>query len=106
MDSSSLIGLAQIKQFELLKELFLKVYIPEAVYEEVVVKEKEEVGSEETARDMAGLMDVNVMGVIGIIDLAVEKGLDINKRSLVDLLIEMGFRISDSLYRRMFPNAK
>jgi len=61
---------------------------------------------EETARDMAELMDVNVMGVIGIIDLAVEKGLDINKRSLVDLLIEMGFRISDSLYRRMFPNTK
>ncbi len=157
-DSSSLIGLAQIKQFELLEELFLEVYIPDAVYKEVVVKGKGEVGSKETekaikdgwiekkaatdriavqalsstlgkgeseviilykelgldyalidermARDMAELMDVNVMGVIGIINLAIEKGFDIDKRILVDRLIEMGFRISDSLYKQMFSDSK
>ena len=37
VDSSCLIGLAQIELFELLKKLFLEVYIPQAVYEEVVV---------------------------------------------------------------------
>ena len=47
-DSSCLIGLAQIKQFNLLKELFLEVYISEAVFDEVIVKGKGEVGSEET----------------------------------------------------------
>ena len=31
-DSSCLIGLAQIELFGLLKELFLEVYIPRAVY--------------------------------------------------------------------------
>lgn len=157
-DSSTLIGLAQIKQFELLKKLFLEVYIPEAVYDEVVIKGKNEVGSEETekaiedgwivkkaaadriavqafsstlgegeseviilykeleldyalidektARGMAELMDVNVIGVIGIIDLAIEMGFDINKRKLVDRLMKKGFRISNRLYRRMFPDAK
>lgn len=154
-DSSSLIGLAQIKQFELLKELFSEVYIPEAVYNEVVIKGKSEPGSEETemavkdgwiinkaaadkiavqalsstlgegeseviilykelgvdyaiidektARDMAELMNVNLIGVIGVIDMAKGKGFDINKKTLVDQLIEKGFRISSKLYKRMFP---
>lgn len=158
VDSSCLIGLAKVKQFELLKELFSEVYIPEAVYEEVAVKGKNEVGSKETkkaiqdgwiekkavidkiavqslsstlgkgesevivlykelkfdyalidektARDVAELMDVNVIGIIGTIDLAIEKGFHLDKRRLVDQLIEMGFRISDRLYKRMFPNSK
>lgn len=158
VDSSCLIGLAEVKQFELLKKLFSEVYIPEVVYEEVAVKGKNEVGSKETkkaiqdgwiekktvidkiavqalsstlgkgesevivlykelkidyalidekmARDMAELMDVNVIGIIGTIDLAIEKGFDLDKRTLVDQLIEMGFRISDRLYKRMFPNSK
>jgi len=47
-DSSCLIGLAQIDLFRLLKELFSEVYIPDAVYEEVVIKGKGEAGSEDT----------------------------------------------------------
>jgi predicted nucleic acid-binding protein len=157
VDSSSLIGLAQIDQFELLKELFSEVYILDAVYEEVVIEGKGEPGSEETkraikdgwiirkcaadriavqalsstlgegeseviilykelepdfavidertARAAAELMDIHVIGVIGIIDLAIEKGFDINKKGLVDLLIESGFRISNKLYRLMFPGS-
>ena len=154
-DSSCLIGLAQIKQFALLNELFLEVYIPQSVYDEVVVKGNGEIGSEETtsaikngwlknitvndevavsaltpvlskgesevivlckemgfeyalidektARNMAELMGVNTMGVIGIINLAAEKGFPINKKKLVDQLIELGFRISNTLYKRIFP---
>lgn len=154
-DSSTLIGLAQINQLELLEKIFLEVYIPESVYDEVVIKGKNEVGSEETeraikdgwivkkaaadriavqalsstlgegeseviilykeleldyalidektARGMAELMDVDVMGVIGIIDLAIEMGSDINKRKLVDRLKKKGFRISNRLYKQMFP---
>lgn len=158
VDSSSLIGLAQINQFELLKELFLEVYIPETVYKEVVVKGKDEPGSEETekavkegwiikktaadrmavqalsstlgegeseviilykeleldfaiidertARGKAELMDVDVIGIIGIIDLAIEAGFDIDKRKMVDRLIATGFRISSKLYKQMFPNSE
>ncbi|GMT49229.1 MAG: nucleic acid-binding protein [bacterium] len=154
-DSSCLIGLAQIKQFDLLKHLFSQVHIPDAVYEEVVVKGEGEVGSEEaesavkdgwiikrtvkdeiaisalttilgkgeseviilykessldyallderTARDMAELMNVKTMGVLGVINLAIDQGFALDKKELVEQLREAGFRISDKLYRRMFP---
>lgn len=154
-DSSCLIGLAQIKQFELLKQLFLEVSIPQAVYDEVVVIGSGETGSEETAtavkegwlknravndevaisaltpvlskgesevivlckelgfeyalidektaRNMAEIMGVNTMGVIGIINLAVDRGLPIDKKKLVDQLIDSGFRISKDLYKKIFP---
>jgi predicted nucleic acid-binding protein len=157
-DSSCLIGLAQINLFKLLKELFSEVYIPDVVYDEIVIKGKGEAGSEETesavkdgwilkksvndelavnalttilgkgeaeviilckelkldcalideraARDMAGLMNVNTMGVLGIIDLAIEKGSHIDKKKIVDQLKDLGFRISDKLYKKMFPDSK
>jgi len=47
-DSSCLIGLAQIGIFGLLREMFAEIYIPGAVYEEVVVKGSGEAGSAET----------------------------------------------------------
>jgi predicted nucleic acid-binding protein len=47
-DSSCLIALSQIELFGLLKELFSEIYIPSAVYEEVVVKGRGEPGSGET----------------------------------------------------------
>ena len=39
-DSSCLIGLAQINKFELLRDLFIEVYLPHAVYDEVAIKGK------------------------------------------------------------------
>ncbi len=157
-DSSSLIGLAQAEQFKLLRELFLKVYIPHAVYNEVVVKGEGEAGSEETesaikdgwilkkavddevavsalttvlgkgeseviilckelgfdyalidertARVMAELMGVNTMGVLGLIDLAIERGFYIDKKKVVDQLIDLGFRISNKLYKKMFSDSE
>ncbi len=154
-DSSCLIGMAQIKIFGLLKEVFEEIYIPDAVYEEVVINGIDEAGSaetesavrdgwisaksvndemavnalttilgkgeseviilckksgfdyalidERTARDAAALMRVNTMGVLGIIDLAIEMGFAIDKKKIVNQLREVGFRISDKLYKRMFP---
>lgn len=156
-DSSCLIGLAQIAQFKLLKGLFKEVYIPEAVYNEVVINGKGEAGSndtksavrdgwilkravndelavnaltailgkgeaeviilykelkldlalidERTARSMAELINVNTMGILGIIDLAVEKGFSINKKRAVDQLRDLGFRIGDKLYKRIIPDS-
>ena len=156
VDSSCLIGLSQIGIFGLLREVFAEIYIPGAVYEEVVVKGRGEAGSaetesavkdgwiskkgvsdeiavdalttnlgkgeaeviilckesgfdyalmdERTAREKAALMSVNTMGVLGVMDLAIEMGFAIDKKRLVKQLREVGFRISDKLYRRMFPN--
>jgi len=56
---------------------------------------------DKTARNMAELMGVNTMGVIGIIMLAEERGFSIDKKKLIDQLIDSGFRISDRLYRRI-----
>ena len=157
-DSSCLIGLSQVEQFELLKELFSEVYIPCAVYDEVVIKGKGEAGSEETesalkggwilkrsvndkigvsalstvlgkgesevivlckelkldyalvderkARDMAELMSINTMGVLGIIGIAFERGFIIDKKSMVKQLMNLRFRISNKLYKEMFPDSE
>ena len=157
-DSSCLIGLAQIELFALLRDLFLEVCIPQAVYEEVVVKGRGEPGSNETesavrdgwisikavndeiavnalrtslgrgeseviilckelgvdyalideraARYKAELMDVKIMGILGLIDLAIEMGFSIDKEKSVKRLREVGFRISDKLYKKMFSDSK
>ena len=154
VDSSCLIGLAQIEIFGLLKEVFAEIYIPGAVYEEVVVIGRGEAGSaetesavkdgwismkavndeiavnalttnlgkgeseviilckesgfdyalidERTAREKAALMSVNTMGILGVIDLAIEMGFAMDKKKLVKQLREVGFRISDKLYEKMF----
>lgn len=155
-DSSCLIGLAKINLFHVLRELFSEIYIPGAVYEEVVIKGAGEAGSKEieagikdgwmirkavnagmavsalttrlgkgeseviilckevgldyaliderTARNIADLLNVNTLGVLGIMDLAIEKGFAINKKKAVGQLKELGFRISDKLYNKMFSD--
>jgi len=47
-NSSPLILLSKINRFYLLKEIFKKIYIPKAVYEEICIKGKEKPGSKET----------------------------------------------------------
>ena len=61
---------------------------------------------ERMARAEAGLMEVKVIGTIGLIDLAIESGFEIDKKSIVDQLIKKGFRISNRLYKKMFLNSK
>ena len=59
---------------------------------------------ERTARNMAELMNVNTMGVLGVIDLAIERGIPIDKKKVVAHLKDLGFRISDKLYKKMFSD--
>ena len=59
---------------------------------------------ERAARDMARLMNVNTMGVLGVIDLAIEKGIPIDKKKVVAHLKDLGFRISDKLFKKIFPD--
>ncbi|MGR3310186.1 MAG: DUF3368 domain-containing protein [Candidatus Brocadiales bacterium] len=58
---------------------------------------------ERIARNISELMSVNTMGVLGIIDLAIERGSSIDKKKVIDQLKDLGFRISDKLYKNMFP---
>jgi predicted nucleic acid-binding protein len=44
-DSSPLIGLAQIQRLELLPCLFGEIFIPQAVYDEVVIAGRKKVGT-------------------------------------------------------------
>ncbi len=46
-DSSCLIGLVHIRLFESIKDLFAEIYIPSAVYNEVVVQGKGKFGVDE-----------------------------------------------------------
>ncbi|MDP3017796.1 MAG: DUF3368 domain-containing protein, partial [Deltaproteobacteria bacterium] len=59
-----------------------------------------------TARDMARLMSVNTIGVLGVIDLAIEKGISIDKKKVVAHLKDLGFRISDKLFKKIFPDSE
>jgi len=61
---------------------------------------------ERTARNMAELMNVNTMGVLGVIDLAIEKGILIDKKKVIAHLKDLGFRISDKLLKKMFPDSE
>jgi predicted nucleic acid-binding protein len=152
-DSSCLIGLVHIGLFESVKDLFAEIYIPSAVYDEVVVKGKGKIGAHEveaavkagwltktsvqdtlavnallttlsrgeaeviilatelgldyalidesTARNMANLMNVNTIGTLGIIDIAITAGIAIDKKASVDHLRQVGFRISEKLYQKV-----
>jgi len=46
-NASLIVSLAMIGKFELLWELFEEVYIPKAVYQEVVIKGSEKSGAQE-----------------------------------------------------------
>lgn len=152
-DSSCLIGLVHINLFEHLQEMFVDVYIPDAVYDELAVKGIGKTGAheietavkagwlkktsvhdelavkallptlsrgeaevivvateldldyalidEKTARNMAALMDIKTIGTLGIIDIAITAGIAIQKKTAVDLLRNVGFRISERLYKKI-----
>lgn len=56
---------------------------------------------EKIARNVAALMSVKTIGVLGVIDLAILAGIPIQKKTALDQLRQVGFRISERLYRKM-----
>lgn len=61
---------------------------------------------ERTAKNMAELMNVNTMGVLGFIDLAIERGIPIDKKKVIAHPKDLGFRISDKLFKKIFPESE
>lgn len=152
-NASPIIGLARINKFHLFKELFNMVYIPSAVYQEVVIAGEGEPGADETktgmkegwikkekvkdtlavdsllgivsrgeaeaiilarelkidrilldelvARDEAHMLGLKVTGTIGILQLAIDRGIHIELKKELDNLKDLGFRISDELYHKV-----
>jgi predicted nucleic acid-binding protein len=57
-NAGPLIALAKIERFELLRELFGKIYIPQAVYDEVVVIGTGRAGANETEQAVGDWIEV------------------------------------------------
>lgn len=56
---------------------------------------------ERTARKKAEMMGLEVIGVLGILQLGIEEGISIDMKNDMDKLKEEGFRISNSLYYKI-----
>ena len=154
-DASPLIGLAHIGRLTLLRDLYDRVLIPDAVHREVVLKRPEGAGAAEVAmadwisvepitnrqlarallaelgpgeseaitlaaeapgslllvderlaRRTAARLGVHVVGVLGVLVEAKQKGLIPAVRPLLDDLVALaGFRISPELHRRVIEAA-
>ena len=74
-NSSVLIALSAIQKLELLKEIFNKIYIPEAVWNEVVVQGEGEPGSKEVKN--AGWIEskkIKNVNLVSAFDETLDKG--------------------------------
>jgi predicted nucleic acid-binding protein len=58
------------------------------------------------ARSVAEFMGLNIIGVVGMLMLAVAKGLPVVLKESIDQLIKEGFRISPKLYKQILEDFK
>ncbi len=56
---------------------------------------------EKIARNIATLMDIKTVGVLGVINMAILAGIPVQKKHALDTLRDVGFRISEKLYQQM-----
>ncbi len=110
-NASPLVGLASIRQLDLLRQLYSEVHIPEAVWQEVVVDGAGQPGSTEieNAEWIKRRQVANTQLVHSLLQYldeeAKHKGLiDEVKRYLDELRNVFGFRISEGLYRRVLTD--
>lgn len=111
-NTSPIIGLSMIGHLELLWKLF-DVYIPQEVYNEVVVESsgnaigKPEIGAkiviidEKSARNFAEVLMLKPLGTLGILKLAKAKGKIEDLKPLLDLLVLNKFRISSKMINQL-----
>ncbi len=65
-NTTPLIGLAQIQQFDLLRQLFGEVYIPQAVFDEAVVAGREEGGAKVEVSGATWIKTVSVQDRLAV----------------------------------------
>lgn len=56
---------------------------------------------EKMGRNIAALMDVKTIGVLGVLNIAASAGFSIDKKHAVERLRQVGFRISNNLYHQI-----
>ena len=106
-DSTVLIGLAKIEKTDLLRDIFHKIYIPEAVFREVAEESNRRAGAktvrdsnmdcEKKARKSAVRAGFKVMGLIGILIAAKRLGLITDIRTSIETLQREKFRPGEKI---------
>lgn len=87
-DTTPLIGLASIGQFDILRALFDKIYIPQAVYDEAVVAGREEGGAKLEVSSAEWIEVVSVQERLAVEVLLDE--LDLGEAETIVLARELG----------------
>ena len=87
-NTTPLIGLAAIGQFDLLRLLFIEVYIPQAVYDEAVVAGREEGGAKREVSSAEWIRTVPVRNRSAV-DLLLDE-LDLGEAETIILTQELG----------------
>ncbi|MCX7839508.1 MAG: DUF3368 domain-containing protein [Anaerolineae bacterium] len=87
-NTTPLVGLASIQRFDLLKQLFGEVYIPQAVYAEAVVKGREEGGAKREGSTATWIRVVQVKDRLAVEVLLDE--MDVGEAEAIVLAREIG----------------
>lgn len=87
-DSSCLIALSSIGRLELLREFYKKIYIPEAVYEEVVIQGSNRTGAEEVKKASSRWIKRTSIVNVGEVE-ALQFSLDIGEAETIVLAREI-----------------
>ena len=148
-NASPLIVLLKINKLSILKELFEKIVVPEAVYEEITAKENErlvfdrlkwiesrsvrnvematflkkliDIGEAEAivlakelkatlliddakARKYAKLLNIEVIGTLGLLKMGKKSGLVQSVRKVIDDMLTEGYYIEDRLVRKILKD--
>ena len=114
-DSTVLIGLAKIEKTDLLRDIFHKIYIPEAVFREVAEESNRRAGAktvrdsnmdcEKKARKSAVRAGFKVMGLIGILIAAKRLGLITDIRTSIETLQREKFRLGEKIVNMALKQA-
>jgi predicted nucleic acid-binding protein len=87
-DTTPLIGLASIQRFDVLRQLFGEVYIPPAVYDEAVVKGREEGGAKREVSTATWIKVIEVKNRLAVEALLDE--MDLGEAEAIVLAREIG----------------
>lgn len=105
-DASSLIALTNISGLELLKDVYGQISITPEIQEEYNSEVPDWIIDERKGRNVAKRLDLKIIGVLGVIIIAKEKGIIDNVRPLIDRLEDVDFRMSEKLKKQILKRVK
>ena len=87
-NTTPLIGLASIGRFDLLRQIFREIYVPQAVYAEAIVKSREEGGAREDILAATWIHTIEVEDQLAV-DVLLDE-LDLGEAEAIVLARELG----------------